>query len=124
MTSPTFSNDTQSAIATPPPAVKVEAQQTPANRIDAKDGSQAVISAIDSITEPSAAALVPALAPQHNIEHTLWSNWFDNLAYNAPVALFLAPDLAQHVLRISIVDAASLGFIACDVPIFLVLYAA
>jgi hypothetical protein len=40
MTSPTLSKDTQSAIATPLPVATVVAPQTPANRIDAKDGPQ------------------------------------------------------------------------------------
>src|SRR5260370_41360630 len=51
-------------------------------------------------------------------------NWLDYLAYDAPVALFLEPDLAQHVLRLGVVDAACLRFIACNILIFLVLHAA
>src|SRR5438045_7883625 len=35
-----FSKNAQSAIATPPPATRIDAPQTPGPRVDAKDGPQ------------------------------------------------------------------------------------
>src|SRR5207237_3013736 len=86
-----------------------------------EDCAQSIVRSIDSITKPAAAALMPAFAAQHHIQHTLGPNRTDHLTNHAPMALFLAPYLTQHGLSLGVVDIASLGLIAGNIFIFLAL---
>ena len=88
---------------------------------DAEDCAQSIIRAVDGITQPASAALVPAFAPQHDVEHTLRANGADDLANDAPMTLFLAPHFAQHGLSFDIVDAAGLRLVTRNVFIFFAL---
>src|SRR2546425_4436247 len=82
---------------------------------NAKDRAQTVVRSIDGVTEPAAAAFMPAFAAQHHIQHTLRPNGTDRLTNYTPMALFLAPYLAQHALSLSIVDAVRLGLVARNI---------
>src|ERR1700756_33196 len=91
---------------------------------DAKNRSQAIIGAIDSISQPAATAFMPAFAAEHDIQHPLGTDRTDNFPDDAPMALLLAPHLAQHTLSLNIVNTAGLGLVARDIAILLALHMA
>src|SRR5438270_8618996 len=88
---------------------------------NAEDRAQAIVCSIDGVTQPAAAAFMPAFAAHHHIQHTLRPNRTDHLTHHAPMALFLAPYLAQHRLSLGVVDVARLGLVAGYIFIFLAL---
>src|SRR2546429_6366864 len=85
---------------------------------NAEDRAQAIVCSIDSVTEPAAAAFMPAFAAQHHIQHTLRPDGTDHLTNHAPVTLLLASYLAQHGLSLGIVNVACLGLVARNILIF------
>src|SRR5258708_12254846 len=86
---------------------------------NAEDRSQAIIRAVNRVSQPAAAAFVPTFAAQHHIEHALRADRLDDLADHASMALFFAAHFAQHALSLTVVHAPPLPPLAPHITILL-----